>query len=382
MPDRLRLGVLGLGAVAQAVHLPILDRLADRFEIAAVADLSPALSTAVGRALPRSRRTAGSRASTRCSAGSADRRPPDPELGVARRSHPGRSRARRCRVQREAAGLDARRGRCHRRPSGRRPSRQAPGRLHEAVRPGGRGRRCRRDRHGARGPGPLDRGRRPPPDQRAPAGARPPAATGEGLSPRARWPVSEPARIACSPRPSGRPARRSAGSTRTSCSGASCTTWRSSGPSSATRSAIDAVDVWPADQWPPSVGVTGRLPGDARFAVRWHFLPDYPAYREQVRVVTERATIELEFPTPVSPQRPDRPADRRAGGPGQTGHPRAIDGRGVRGGAARVPCPRGRRHAHRRPASWRAGPTSSRRSGSWPGMPQLAGIPIVTEAPA
>ena len=62
--------------------------------------------------------------------------------------------------------------------------------------------------------------------------------------------------------------------------------------------AIDAVDVWPADRWPPSVSITGRLAGDARFAIRWHFLPDYPAYREEVRVVTERATIELEFPSP------------------------------------------------------------------------------------
>ncbi len=61
---------------------------------------------------------------------------------------------------------------------------------------------------------------------------------------------------------------------------------------------IDAVDVWPADEWLPSVGITGRLGGDARFAIRWHFLPEYAAYREEVRVVTERATIELEFPTP------------------------------------------------------------------------------------
>jgi Predicted dehydrogenases and related proteins len=61
---------------------------------------------------------------------------------------------------------------------------------------------------------------------------------------------------------------------------------------------IDAVDVWPAERWPPSVAITGRLGGDARFAIRWHFLPDYPAYREEVRVVSELATIELEFPSP------------------------------------------------------------------------------------
>jgi myo-inositol 2-dehydrogenase / D-chiro-inositol 1-dehydrogenase len=61
---------------------------------------------------------------------------------------------------------------------------------------------------------------------------------------------------------------------------------------------INAVDVWPANRWPPSVSITGRLAGDARFAIRWHFLPDYPAYREEVLVVSEQATIELEFPAP------------------------------------------------------------------------------------
>jgi predicted dehydrogenase len=61
---------------------------------------------------------------------------------------------------------------------------------------------------------------------------------------------------------------------------------------------IHAVDVWPAERWPPSVAITGGLGGDARFAIRWHFLADYPAYREEVRVVTELATIELGFPSP------------------------------------------------------------------------------------
>src|SRR5262249_50763411 len=44
----LRIGVAGLGAVAQAVHLPLLARRPDRFEIAAVADLSPSLRNAIG----------------------------------------------------------------------------------------------------------------------------------------------------------------------------------------------------------------------------------------------------------------------------------------------------------------------------------------------
>ena len=61
---------------------------------------------------------------------------------------------------------------------------------------------------------------------------------------------------------------------------------------------IDAVDVWPDGVWPPSVGVTGRLAGGGRLSIRWHFLPDYPAYREGVRIVRDGSTIELEFPAP------------------------------------------------------------------------------------
>ncbi|HLQ48256.1 MAG TPA: Gfo/Idh/MocA family oxidoreductase [Candidatus Dormibacteraeota bacterium] len=61
---------------------------------------------------------------------------------------------------------------------------------------------------------------------------------------------------------------------------------------------IDDVDVWPDDAWPPSVAVAGRLAAGGRFSIRWHFLPNYPAYREEVRVVREGSTIELEFPAP------------------------------------------------------------------------------------
>jgi myo-inositol 2-dehydrogenase / D-chiro-inositol 1-dehydrogenase len=70
--------------------------------------------------------------------------------------------------------------------------------------------------------------------------------------------------------------------------------------------AIDAVDVWPATTWPPSVAIVGRLPKDGRFSIRWHFLADYAAYREEVRVVYEAATIELEFPSPYLLHAPTR----------------------------------------------------------------------------
>ena len=46
--DRVRLGVIGLGAVAQAVHLPLLERLRDAFEIHAIADVSAHLIAAIG----------------------------------------------------------------------------------------------------------------------------------------------------------------------------------------------------------------------------------------------------------------------------------------------------------------------------------------------
>jgi predicted dehydrogenase len=68
--------------------------------------------------------------------------------------------------------------------------------------------------------------------------------------------------------------------------------------------AIDSLVTWPADTWPPSVELTGRLPLDGRVSIRWHFLRDYPAYREEVRVVYEAETSELSFPSPYLLHRP------------------------------------------------------------------------------
>jgi predicted dehydrogenase len=46
--ERIKVGVIGLGEVAQVIHLPILAALADRFEIAAVCDISPTLVQVIG----------------------------------------------------------------------------------------------------------------------------------------------------------------------------------------------------------------------------------------------------------------------------------------------------------------------------------------------
>ena len=69
-------------------------------------------------------------------------------------------------------------------------------------------------------------------------------------------------------------------------------------------SAVDGSWVWPDGAWPPSFEMTGVLPADGRVSIRWHYLPEYAAYRELVRVVYERVTIELEFPSPYLMNRP------------------------------------------------------------------------------
>ena len=46
--DRVRAGVIGCGGVAQVMHLPYLRELDDRFEIAALCDISPGVLQAVG----------------------------------------------------------------------------------------------------------------------------------------------------------------------------------------------------------------------------------------------------------------------------------------------------------------------------------------------
>jgi predicted dehydrogenase len=46
--EQVKVGVIGLGEVAQIIHLPILQSLSDRFRIQAICDISPGLLRAVG----------------------------------------------------------------------------------------------------------------------------------------------------------------------------------------------------------------------------------------------------------------------------------------------------------------------------------------------
>jgi len=60
---------------------------------------------------------------------------------------------------------------------------------------------------------------------------------------------------------------------------------------------VDHVDVWPDGTW-ESVAVDGAGPGGVRISLRWHYLDRYPAYREEVRVHHEHGSVELAFPSP------------------------------------------------------------------------------------
>jgi len=53
-----------------------------------------------------------------------------------------------------------------------------------------------------------------------------------------------------------------------------------------------------ADAWDGSVALDARLPGGALVTIRWHYLERYPAYREEIRVHDEAGTVALTFPAP------------------------------------------------------------------------------------
>jgi myo-inositol 2-dehydrogenase / D-chiro-inositol 1-dehydrogenase len=62
--------------------------------------------------------------------------------------------------------------------------------------------------------------------------------------------------------------------------------------------AFDYADAWPAAGDASSVALLGQLSSGTRVSIRWHYLEAYPAYREEVRVHDEQGTIALTFPSP------------------------------------------------------------------------------------
>ncbi|MEU7836762.1 MULTISPECIES: Gfo/Idh/MocA family oxidoreductase [unclassified Nonomuraea] len=59
---------------------------------------------------------------------------------------------------------------------------------------------------------------------------------------------------------------------------------------------ISAVETW--GPGPGSVEISGTLPVSGRFSIRWHYLEDYPAYRETVVIHHDKGSLELVFPSP------------------------------------------------------------------------------------
>jgi predicted dehydrogenase len=60
---------------------------------------------------------------------------------------------------------------------------------------------------------------------------------------------------------------------------------------------VDHVTTWPGAGG-RSVEMAGPLRAGGRYAIHWHYLEDYPAYRETVAVHHATGTFEMVFPTP------------------------------------------------------------------------------------
>jgi myo-inositol 2-dehydrogenase/D-chiro-inositol 1-dehydrogenase len=314
-PERVRLAILGLGAVAQAVHLPLLDRLADRFSVGAIADLSPSLVAAIG-----DRYRVPERARFNGLEGLLTADGIDGLLVLTSGSHgsaviAGLDRGLAVFAEKPLAWTLAEADAIAERLAAD-PSRKLQLGYMKLYDPA-----VVRGVAAARG---TDEGSHQGSD--GPTGGLGPVRSIEVtvLHP------SDPRQLNLArllPPPTDVPAatldsiRSEADRLRTLAVGSSRDVARlysdivlgsivhdlalirafASDPTG-----IDLVDTWPAGRWPPSVAIAGRLEGEARFAVRWHFLPDYAAYREEVRVVYDAATIELEFPSPYLLHAPTR----------------------------------------------------------------------------
>ncbi len=63
-------------------------------------------------------------------------------------------------------------------------------------------------------------------------------------------------------------------------------------------SKIDFVDRWPRDSRSESFVIHGRTEDDVRVTIRWFFLSEYPMYQEEIRWVSESEGHHIIFPSP------------------------------------------------------------------------------------
>ena len=300
--DRVRLGIVGLGAVAQAVHLPLIERLRDAFSIQAFADLSPSLTAAIGErySVPADRRfgTVAELAAsgaidaliilTSGSHGDAVVTGLDAGLPVFVEKPLAYTLAEAGAIERRLAEVDRRRLQV----GYMKLYDPAVVRALELARDRGLGRPRAIEvtvLHPT-GEAQLAHARLLPPAKDLPETTR---ATLTETTDRLRTAAL------------GDAAARVAGRVYSEILlGSVVHELALVRAFSGDPTDIDGLVVWPDGTWPPSLELTGRLPNDGRVSVRWHYLPDYAAYREEVRVVYETATIELAFPSPYLLHRP------------------------------------------------------------------------------
>jgi predicted dehydrogenase len=300
--DRVRLGIVGLGAVAQAVHLPLIERLRDAFEISAIADLSPALATAMGDRyrVPAARRhgavedmlaagaldglvvlTSGSHASAVLASLEAG-------LPVFAEKPLAFTRA-------EADAIEA--------SLTEDPRRRLQVGYMKLYDPAVRHARAVAAERGFGTPRAIEVTVLHPTSEAQLAHARllpQPTDIPDSTTASLGEATDRLRRAAL-----GEPAARAFGRLYTDILlGSVVHELALVRAFAGDPTSIDRVSMWPEGAWPPSLELAGRVPAEGRVSIRWHYLPDYPAYREEVRVVYEAATVELSFPSPYLLHRP------------------------------------------------------------------------------
>jgi myo-inositol 2-dehydrogenase/D-chiro-inositol 1-dehydrogenase len=61
---------------------------------------------------------------------------------------------------------------------------------------------------------------------------------------------------------------------------------------------VDRATTWPWDIFPGSVELEGPIGERGRASIRWHFLPDRPSYREEVSLHFDDGSLSIVFPSP------------------------------------------------------------------------------------
>jgi predicted dehydrogenase len=293
--------VAGLGTIAQTIHLPLLERLSDRFELTALAEVSPALlhrvgeryGVAAGRRFPDVEALlahGGFDALLLLTSGSHV-----PAAAVAlRRGHAVLAEKPLGYAHKELAeltglgggGPDAGRLMVGYMKQYDPAAQRLAGLLEQA---GGAAAVHAVDitvLHPSAG-AQLDFARLPPP-----AGDIP-AATLAAL----RAAAAEPLRAALGERPDPAVATLYSITMNSICHELSLIRLFAGAPAT-----VDHAALWPAlgagDGDPPSVELSGTLPAGGRYGIRWLYQPDYPAYRETVAVHHATGSAELVFPSP------------------------------------------------------------------------------------